>query len=107
MLLTDSSTSALARSGLKINFTASAAVLATPLVIANAGVTGTGSKFKIVANFCGYNVWVSTDGTSPNGVLGQTQNTNVTAGDICLGTTGGKIAYCTSAATNGSWSILT
>ena len=107
MLVTDSSSSAVARSVVKINITNSAAVLATPLVIANAGVTGTGSKFKLAGNFCGYNIWVSTDGTAPNGVLGQTQNTNVTTGDICLGTTGGKIAYCTNSATNGSWTVLT
>jgi hypothetical protein len=107
VLLTDNSSSVVARTGVKINFTNASAVLATPLVIANAGVTGTGSKFKIIATLGGYSIWVSTDGTSPNGALGQTQNTNVTAGDICLGTTGGKMAYCTSAATNGSWSILT
>jgi hypothetical protein len=107
VLLTDNSSSVTARTGVKINFTNASAVLATPFAIANAGVTGTGSKFKLAGNFCGYNIWVSTDGTSPNGALGQTQNTNVTAGDICLGTTGGKMAYCTSAATNGSWSILT
>ena len=107
VLLTDASSSVAARSGLKIAITNSAAVLATPLVITNAGATGTGSKFKIVANFAGYNVWVSTDGTSPNGALGQTQSTNVTAGDICLGTTGGKIAYCSSAASNGTWAVLT
>ena len=104
---TSNSSNAGARSLVYISNANSAAVLATPLTIVNAGVTGTGSKFKLAGNFCGYNIWVSIDGTSPNGALGQSQNTNVTAGDICLGTTGGKIAYCTSAATNGTWAIIT
>jgi hypothetical protein len=106
VLFTDNSSSVLARTGVKINQTNAAAVLATPFLIANAGVTGTASKFKLAGNFCGYNIWASIDGTSPHGALGQTQNTNVTIGDICLGATGGSIAICSNAATNGTWTVL-
>jgi hypothetical protein len=104
---TSNSANAGARDLVYIKNDHASAVLTKPITIVNDAVTGTGSKFKNAGNFCGYNIWVSIDGTSPHGVLGADQNANVATGDICLGTTGGKIAYCTNHATNGTWAILT
>jgi hypothetical protein len=74
-----------------------AAVGTIPLQIVNDAVTGTGSKFKAAAKFCGFTLWVSTDGTTPNG------NLTGTAGDICLNASSSKPLICTGTT---NWSAV-
>jgi len=108
--ITSNSSDVSARSLLYIKNDNTAAVLATPLTIVNDAVVGTGSKFKCAGTFCGKSIWVSTDGTSPHGALGASQDARVAIGDICLGVTAsaaGKIAYCVDSATNGTWQVIT
>lgn len=67
-----------------------AAVGVAPITVVNDSVQGTGSKFKRAATFCGISIWVSTDGTTPNGAL-----TGDAVGDICLNASTGKPLICT------------
>lgn len=72
-----------------------AAVGTTPLEIVQDAIVST--KFKKCASFAGFTLWVSTDGTTPNG------NLSGTAGDICLNAVSSKPLICTGTT---NWSAV-
>lgn len=88
--VTSNSADATARSLVYIKNDHASATGVAPLTIVNDAVQGTGSKFKRAATFCGISIWVSIDGTSPNGAL-----TGDAVGDICLNAATGKPLICT------------
>ena len=67
-----------------------AAIGVAPITVVNDAVTGTGSKFKRVATLAGISLWVSIDGTTPNGAL-----TGDAVGDMCFNASTGKPLICT------------
>ena len=88
--VTSNSADATARSLVYIKNDHASAVGVAPLTIVNDAVQGTGSKFKRAATFCGISIWVSIDGTTPNGAL-----TGDAVGDLCLNAATGKPLICT------------
>ena len=66
------------------------AVGASPFTIENDAVQGTGSKFKRGLKLCNITLWVSIDGTTPNGAL-----TGDNVGDMCFNASTGKPLICT------------
>lgn len=88
--LVSNSADATARSLVYIKNDHASAVGVAPLTIDNDAVQGTGSKFKRAATFCGISIWVSIDGTTPNGAL-----TGDAVGDLCLNAATGKPLICT------------
>lgn len=97
----DTSADTSARIAFTSNITNAAAVGAIPIQSSNVAVTGTGSKFtKHLVMTDGsktVTMWISTDGTTPNGAL------SGTAGDICLNGTSSVPFYCTGTT---NWTAL-
>jgi hypothetical protein len=87
---TSNSADATARSLVYIKNDHASATGVAPITVVNDAVQGTGSKFKRAATFCGISIWVSIDGTTPNGAL-----TGDAVGDLCLNAATGKPLICT------------